>query len=105
MRWSRTPAPGGGRRSRKELHEIPRSGSGCFLTVGIGSFCFRLEPEIAPTKMNPNAKVRKLHARVFARRHAPQSDFLVSSREFRFAAQCERMRVDRNGSMVSLLFI
>jgi len=55
--------------------------------------------------MNPNAKVRKLHARVFARRHAPQHDFLVSSREFRFAAQCERMRVDRNGSVVSLLFI
>lgn len=55
--------------------------------------------------MNPDAKVRKLHARVFARRNAPENDFLLSHRDFRFAADCERMRVDRNGSVLSLLFV
>src|SRR5262245_55413114 len=55
--------------------------------------------------MNPDAKVRKLHARIFARRHAPESDFLLPHADFRFAADCERMRVDRNGSVLSLLFV
>ncbi len=55
--------------------------------------------------MNPEPKVRKLHARVFARRYAPENEFLLSHNEFRFAADCERMRVDRNGSVLSLLFV
>ena len=48
---------------------------------------------------------RKLHARVLARRNAPHHDFLLSDHDFRFAADCERMRVDRNGSVLSLLLI
>jgi lipopolysaccharide/colanic/teichoic acid biosynthesis glycosyltransferase len=55
--------------------------------------------------MNQDIEPRKLHARVFARRHAPSRDFLLTDRELRFAADCERMRVDRNGSMLSLLLI
>jgi lipopolysaccharide/colanic/teichoic acid biosynthesis glycosyltransferase len=55
--------------------------------------------------MNQDTKPRKLHARVLARRNAPKHDFLLSDRDFRFAADCERMRVDRNGSVLSLLLI
>src|SRR5215213_4865355 len=55
--------------------------------------------------MNQDTKPRKLHARVLARRHAPKHDFLLSDHDFRFAADCERMRVDRNGSVLSLLLI
>jgi lipopolysaccharide/colanic/teichoic acid biosynthesis glycosyltransferase len=57
------------------------------------------------TKMTQEASPRMLHARVLARRNAPKSDFLLSDRDFRFAADCERMRVDRNGSVLSLLLI
>ncbi len=35
----------------------------------------------------------------------PEKDFLLDDEEFRFAADCERMRVDRNGSMLSLLLV
>jgi len=49
--------------------------------------------------------VRKLHVRVMARRNAPRNDFLLDDSDFRFAADCERMRVDRNGSILSLLLI
>ncbi len=42
---------------------------------------------------------------MFARRNAPDNDFLLSHHDFRFAADCERMRVDRNGSVLSLLFV
>lgn len=55
--------------------------------------------------MTQDTKVRRLHARVLARRIAPAPSFLLNDDEFRFAADCERMRVDRNGSMVSLLLI
>jgi len=55
--------------------------------------------------MNPEAKVRRLHARVFARRNAPENSFLLSHHDFRFAADCERMRVDRNGSVLTLLLV
>src|SRR4051812_36779479 len=55
--------------------------------------------------MTQDLKPRNLHARVLVRRNAPQPDFFLSDREFRFAADCERMRVDRNGSVLSLLLI
>ena len=55
--------------------------------------------------MTPDTKVRRLHARVLARRLAPAPSFLLTDEEFRFAADCERMRVDRNGSVLSLLLI
>jgi lipopolysaccharide/colanic/teichoic acid biosynthesis glycosyltransferase len=55
--------------------------------------------------MTQEIKPRRLHARVLARRNAPKHDFLLSDRDFRFAADCERMRVDRNGSVLSLLLI
>jgi lipopolysaccharide/colanic/teichoic acid biosynthesis glycosyltransferase len=55
--------------------------------------------------MTQDLKPRKLHARVLARRNAPHQDFLLSDRDFRFAADCERMRVDRNGSVLSLLLV
>jgi lipopolysaccharide/colanic/teichoic acid biosynthesis glycosyltransferase len=56
-------------------------------------------------KMNQDTKPRKLHARVLARRRAANHEFLLSDGDFRFAADCERMRVDRNGSVLSLLLI
>jgi lipopolysaccharide/colanic/teichoic acid biosynthesis glycosyltransferase len=55
--------------------------------------------------MNQDTKPRKLHARVLACRNAPKHEFLLADRDFRFAADCERMRVDRNGSVLSLLLI
>jgi lipopolysaccharide/colanic/teichoic acid biosynthesis glycosyltransferase len=55
--------------------------------------------------MNQEIRPRKLHARVLLGRIAPKHDFLLSDRDFRFAADCERMRVDRNGSVLSLLLI
>jgi lipopolysaccharide/colanic/teichoic acid biosynthesis glycosyltransferase len=61
--------------------------------------------ETGPPKMNQDTRPRKLHARVLARRNAPKCDFLLTDRDFRFAADCERMRVDRNGSVLSLLLI
>jgi lipopolysaccharide/colanic/teichoic acid biosynthesis glycosyltransferase len=56
-------------------------------------------------KLKPDQPKRRLHARLLTRRNAPDNDFLLSHRDFRFAADCERMRVDRNGSMLSLLLI
>lgn len=55
--------------------------------------------------MPQDTAVRRLHARVLARRSAPAPSFLLNDEEFRFAADCERMRVDRNGSVLSLLII
>ncbi|BBO33000.1 sugar transferase [Lacipirellula parvula] len=55
--------------------------------------------------MPQDTAVRRLHARVLARRSAPAPSFLLNDEEFRFAADCERMRVDRNGSVLSLLLI
>ena len=55
--------------------------------------------------MNQDTKPRKRHARVLARRHATKHDVLLSDADFRFAADCERMRVDRNGSVLSLLLL
>ena len=56
-------------------------------------------------KLKPDESKRRLHGRLFARRNAPNHDFLLTNRDFRFAADCERMRVDRNGSVLSLLLI
>jgi len=53
----------------------------------------------------PETKLRKLHASVLKWRRAPVSDFLLNDEDFRFAADCERMRVDRNGSVLSLLLV
>jgi lipopolysaccharide/colanic/teichoic acid biosynthesis glycosyltransferase len=51
-------------------------------------------------------KTKRLHARVLQQhRKADQENFLLNEEEFRFAAECERMRVDRNGSILSLLLI
>lgn len=50
-------------------------------------------------------KTRKLHARVLQRNGAPGTSFFLNESELRFAAECERMRVDRNGSILSLLLI
>jgi lipopolysaccharide/colanic/teichoic acid biosynthesis glycosyltransferase len=51
-------------------------------------------------------KTKRLHARVLQQhRDANQDDFLLNDEDFRFAAECERMRVDRNGSILSLLLI
>ncbi len=49
--------------------------------------------------------VRKLHSSVLARRKSTHGDFLLNNEDFRFAADCERMRVDRNGSVLSLLLV
>jgi lipopolysaccharide/colanic/teichoic acid biosynthesis glycosyltransferase len=56
-------------------------------------------------KLKPNQATRRLRARLIARRSAASCDFLLPHHDFRFAADCERMRVDRNGSVLSLLFI
>ncbi len=50
-------------------------------------------------------KTRKLHAQVLRRSGTSDLDFFLDDEEFRFAAECERMRVDRNGSILSLLLI
>ena len=54
--------------------------------------------------MSQDAKFRTFHTRVLARR-VQSDEYLLSEKEFRFAADCERMRVDRNGSTLSLLII
>ena len=54
---------------------------------------------------SPTTKLRKLHASVLKWRRLPASEFLLNDEEFRFAAECERMRVDRNGSVLSLLLV
>ncbi len=56
-------------------------------------------------KLKPDEPKRRLHARLLARRTAPKHDSLLDPSDFRFAADCERMRVDRNGSTLSLLLI
>jgi lipopolysaccharide/colanic/teichoic acid biosynthesis glycosyltransferase len=61
--------------------------------------------QLAKYKMTQDIKPRRLHAGVLARRNARKQDFLLGDRDFRFAADCERMRVDRNGSQLSLLLI
>ncbi len=53
----------------------------------------------------PETKLRKLHASVLRWRRAPAGEFLMNDEDFRFAADCERMRVDRNGSILSLLLV
>jgi lipopolysaccharide/colanic/teichoic acid biosynthesis glycosyltransferase len=55
--------------------------------------------------MTQETQKRKLHARVLLRRKVRHDDFFLSDRDFRFAADCERMRVDRNGSVLSLLLV
>jgi len=50
-------------------------------------------------------QIRNLHAHVSVRLRGTDHVFLLNDEEFRFAAQCERMRVDRNGSVLSLLLI
>lgn len=52
-----------------------------------------------------DAKLKTLHASVLKWRKQPASDFLLSDEDLRFAADCERMRVDRNGSVLSLLLV
>ncbi len=61
--------------------------------------------DMTPDTKTPETKLRKLHASVLKWRRAPASDFLLSDEDFRFAADCERMRVDRNGSVLSLLLV
>ncbi len=48
-------------------------------------------------------RLRKLHSRILRGRSKSPHDFLLNENDFRFAAECERMRVDRNGSVLSLL--
>ena len=55
--------------------------------------------------MDKLAPTRSLHAHVLAHSQLPRRPFLLNDAEFRLAAQCERMRVDRNGSVVSLLLM
>ena len=38
-------------------------------------------------------------------RRIPENNFFLNDEEFRFATECERMRVDRNGSVLSLLLV
>ena len=57
------------------------------------------------TKDSEDTKVRKLHTGVLKWRRAQAGDFLLKEEDLRFAADCERMRVDRNGSVLSLLLV
>ncbi len=50
-------------------------------------------------------KLRRLHASVLRWHRTPACDFLLGDEDIRFAADCERMRVDRNGSVLSLLLV
>jgi len=50
-------------------------------------------------------RFRKPQASVTHRKNKAISDFLLSDEDFRYAAECERMRVDRNHSTLSLLLI
>ncbi|HYO26089.1 MAG TPA: sugar transferase [Lacipirellulaceae bacterium] len=56
-------------------------------------------------KLKSDEPKRRLHARLITRRRGGGHEFLLSHRDFRFAAECERMRVDRNGSTLALLLI
>ena len=55
--------------------------------------------------MDQIAGPRRLHAHLLSRAQNPRHSFLLNDAEFRVAAQCERMRVDRNGSVLTLLLI
>lgn len=48
---------------------------------------------------------RPLHALVLRRQHKGRHAFFLNDDDFRLAAKCERMRVDRNGSTLALLVI
>jgi len=62
----------------------------------------------ADTK-KPITRLRKLHASVLKWRRqsvtGDTNDYLLNDEDFRFAADCERMRVDRNNSVLSLLLV
>ena len=60
---------------------------------------------MAPNSPAQKPTTRKLHASVIKRRESSGNDFLLDDEDFRFAAECERMRVDRNGSLLSLLLV
>jgi lipopolysaccharide/colanic/teichoic acid biosynthesis glycosyltransferase len=47
----------------------------------------------------------RLHARLLVDRSKADADYFLSDGDFRFAADCERMRVDRNGSILALLLV
>lgn len=55
--------------------------------------------------MNQDTVLPRFHARFLRRRRAKRHDFLLGDADIRFAAECERMRVDRNGSVLSILLI
>ncbi len=52
-----------------------------------------------------DANPRRLHANLLQVRREPGGHFLLNDEDIRFAADCERMRVDRNGSVLSLLLV
>src|SRR5690606_29691072 len=88
---------------RLALMTQPRVG---VFPVGLRGRLFTLHlDELHRAYMTQDTKPRAFHARIFARRLTVQQVFLLPDREFRFAAECERMRVDRNGSVLSLLLI
>ena len=49
--------------------------------------------------------LRKMRRRAIKRREVTGQNLLLNDEEIRFAADCERMRVDRNGSVLSVLLI
>jgi len=51
------------------------------------------------------SNTKRLHASVFRDRQSRSQEFLLSEEDFRFAAECERIRVTRNGSVLSLLLL
>lgn len=55
--------------------------------------------------MKTPIQAQKFHNRILRRRRRGSDQFLLSEADFRFAADCERMRVDRNNSVLSLLLI
>lgn len=60
---------------------------------------------MTPETTNEQPTTRKLHTTVLKRRRKSSDEFLLDDEDFRFAAECERMRVDRNGSVLSLLLV
>lgn len=52
-----------------------------------------------------NAGFRKLHSTVLREKCLSSREFMLTDEDLRFAADCERMRVDRNGSVLSLLLV
>jgi len=68
------------------------------------------EPTTAQDQTRKRSTIRKFHSSVLRwRRRASSSqqelENFLNEQDFRFAADCERMRVDRNGSMLSLLLV